>query len=155
MRTTFINCRTEDRKQFRQEARQHLASRSADITTYMEHGTDADQGTKTAQVLEAKGLPSFYEYGLSADYVAPGTFTGQRQGYFRFQISWGGPSEEVRFYISQGVRGYVAHKIEFVFMNWGTGIGLDVTNEDWAKWLFEQFEETGTVQAEVTKATEE
>jgi hypothetical protein len=26
-------------------------------------------------------------------------------------------------------------------MDWGTGIGLDVTAQDWPKWLFDYFEE--------------
>ena len=43
-------------------------------------------------------IGTFWEYGLALDYVAPGTFKDQKQGYFRYQISVGGPSEEFRFY---------------------------------------------------------
>jgi len=44
---------------------------------------------------------SIFEYGLSFDYVEKGTFNNQSKGYFRYQISWGGPSEEIRFYCSE------------------------------------------------------
>lgn len=40
---------------------------------------------------------AFDEYALSFDYVEPDTFDDQDRGYFRYQISYGGPSEEVRF----------------------------------------------------------
>lgn len=39
----------------------------------------------------------FNEYALCFDYVASGTFSDQEEAYFRYQISWGGPSEELRF----------------------------------------------------------
>jgi len=44
---------------------------------------------------------NIYEYGLSFDYVGPGTFNGQRRGYWRYQLSWGGPSDEFRFYCDE------------------------------------------------------
>ena len=49
------------------------------------------------------------EYGLCIDMVEAGTFENQCP-YIRFQISWGGPSEEFRFY-SDG-------SASFVFMDW-------------------------------------
>ena len=41
---------------------------------------------------------SRWDHGLSFDYVAAGTFKGQREGYYRFQLSTGGPGDEFRFY---------------------------------------------------------
>jgi hypothetical protein len=38
-------------------------------------------------------LGTFVEYGLCFDYVSPGTFTDRQEGYWRYQISWGGPSD--------------------------------------------------------------
>ena len=32
---------------------------------------------------------------LSFDYVAPHTFNDQPEGYWRWQFSWGGPSDEL------------------------------------------------------------
>jgi hypothetical protein len=46
-------------------------------------------------------LGTFAEYGLGFDYVAPGTFVDAPEGYWRYQISWGGPSDEFRFYASR------------------------------------------------------
>ena len=56
-------------------------------------------------------LGNIFEYGLSFDYVTPGTFKSQVGGYFRYQLSWGGPSDEIRFYAtpnSVGRRGPVS-----------------------------------------------
>jgi hypothetical protein len=52
---------------------------------------------------ELEGLDSICQYGLGFDYVAPGTFDGQRCGYFRWQLSWGGPSDEFRFYTTEAL----------------------------------------------------
>ena len=38
------------------------------------------------------------EYFLSFDYVEPETFNGQKEGFFRLQMSWGGPSDEFRIF---------------------------------------------------------
>ena len=79
------------------------------------------------------------EYGLSFDYVAPNTFNDQEIGYFRYQISWGGPSEEIRFYVDYGKNPY---KIEFWFLDWFTGHGIKLDGEylDIAKEIFQDFD---------------
>lgn len=65
------------------------------------------------------------EYGLCIDYVEPHTFKDQKRGYKRYQLSWGGPSEEFRMYSSPTV-------IEFWLMDWfdGAHITLDPDGED-------------------------
>lgn len=73
---------------------------------------------------EGYDLPeSFGEYGLSFDYVAPGTFGDhQKDGYFRYQMSWGGPSDELRFYGSPGRYGELdCDRAEYVYMDWFDG----------------------------------
>lgn len=61
----------------------------------------------------ADDLGTFHEYGLSFDYVEPGTFTDQEEGYWRYQISYGGPSSEFRFYATpHSTRGWVLHFVE-------------------------------------------
>lgn len=62
--------------------------------------------------------PEIYEYGLAFDYVAPDTFREQPEGYFRYQISWGGPSDEFRFFTNPN---FSVHRIEYWFMDWGDG----------------------------------
>ena len=67
-------------------------------------------------------LGSIDDYGLSIDYVEAGTFKDQKEGYKRYQISWGGPSEEFRIYHTGS--------IEFWFLDWYDGASIPVTGED-------------------------
>ena len=46
----------------------------------------------------------------------------KRDDYIVLQGCWGGPSCEFRFYDDH---------IEYVFLDWYTGIGFDVTQYDW------------------------
>ena len=39
--------------------------------------------------------------GLGFDYVEPHTFQDQLEGYWRWQFSWGGPSDELRGYVNE------------------------------------------------------
>lgn len=41
---------------------------------------------------------SLEQYALSINVVEPGTFDGQRERYVRYQLYWGGPSDEFRIY---------------------------------------------------------
>ena len=99
----------------------------------------------------------FHEYGLSFDYVEPGTFTDQDEGYLRFQISWGGPSEEIRFYVSPtqnagyyGVRpDWHLYRIEFWYLDWFDGACVDITKNDTARAVFDLFNECGSVHAAI------
>jgi hypothetical protein len=58
------------------------------------------------------------EYGLSLDYVAPGTFDQQREGYFRYLLSWGGPSDEFRFFVNLDLS---CHRVEYWYLDWFEG----------------------------------
>jgi hypothetical protein len=68
------------------------------------------------------------EYGLSIDKVEAGTFKRQREDYVRYQFSWGGPSDELRFYKNG--------EIEYWFLDWFDGASLDVSQDKTAQWLF-------------------
>lgn len=85
------------------------------------------------------------EYGLSFDYVGPGTFSDQRRGYFRYQISYGGPSEEFRFYTDEKLN---LTGVYFWFLNWFTGHGIRVTGKNLELWqeIWEDWRETGTLE---------
>lgn len=67
-------------------------------------------------------IEGFYAYGLGIDKVEAGTFEGQREDYIRYQLSWGGPSEEFRI--------YRYGNIEFWYLDWFDGASVDVTGED-------------------------
>lgn len=77
-------------------------------------------------------LGNLYEFGLCFDYVEPGTFTDQHEGYWRYQLSWGGPSDEFRFYVTPGHYGLEPHRIEYWFLDWYDGASrtLDLKAED-------------------------
>jgi len=62
------------------------------------------------------------EYGLSIAFIGAGTFKDQREPYYRYQLSWGGPSEEFRVYLNGDV--------EFWFLDWFDGAKVDVPEED-------------------------
>ncbi len=85
-------------------------------------------------------LGSIYDYGLSFDYVPAGTFKGQKAGYYLYQISWGGPSEEFRFYTDRQGNPY---KIEFWHLDWFEGQKIEPSEADFSfladlfKWLIE------------------
>lgn len=90
-------------------------------------------------------LGSFPEYGLSFDYVAPYTFERQRRGYFRYQLSWGGPSDEFRFYTDENLNPI---RIEYWFLDWFDGAKIILHGKDFdlLDEIFQDFKECGTVQ---------
>lgn len=151
MRITFINNNGND--ELRVQGLQAVNNRVKDFEFYMlfeaPHAendeeefidllADYKNEINTIEDLERiieqwKELPPFNEYGLSWDYVELGTFTDQTGDYFRYQLSFGGPSEEIRFHPDGN--------IEFVYLDWFCGVGFDISNEDWAVWLKETLED--------------
>ncbi len=88
----------------------HLSGRMSDLRTLWERyrsgkSFDDDLGT----------LP---DYGLCFDYVEPMTFSDQPEAYYRYQLSWGGPSDEFRFFVNPDLS---CHRIEYWFMDWFDG----------------------------------
>jgi len=67
----------------------------------------------------------FFEYvnesGLCFDRVEAGTFKDQRAGYWRWQLSWGGPSEEFRLFDNGD--------LEYWYLDWFDGACVKVTDE--------------------------
>ena len=60
---------------------------------------------------------------LSFDYVEPHTFQDQLEGYWRWQFSWGGPSDELRAYINKDNS---IHRLEYWYLDWGDGAQLQL-----------------------------
>ena len=87
------------------------------------------------------GREAFNEYGLAFDYVAPYTFDDQPAGYWRYQISYGGPSEELRFYADAD---YEVRKIEFWYLDWFDGACVNVILDTVARMIWDEFNECGT-----------
>jgi hypothetical protein len=66
-------------------------------------------------------------YFLSWDFVEPFTFgEDQKAGYWRLQISWGGPSSEYRIFADSEKE---IGKIEYWYMDWFDGAFVDVPSD--------------------------
>jgi len=65
---------------------------------------------------EVEDLGNIFEYGLAFDYV-PFTEDDDRQepGYFRYQLSTGGPGDEFRFFCDAEKHCY---RVEYWFLDW-------------------------------------
>ena len=63
---------------------------------------------------------------LSFDYVEPHTFTDQAEGYWRWQFSWGGPSDELRAYVNRDDR---IHRLEYWYLDWGDGASIQLKQD--------------------------
>jgi hypothetical protein len=74
-----------------------------------------------------ENLGNIHEYGLSFDYVAAGTFEDQKEGYFRYQLSWGGPSDEFRIFVNPD---FSSHRIEYWFMDWFDGAHVVLSGQN-------------------------
>lgn len=99
-------------------------------------------------------LGNFNEYRLCIDYVAPHTFNDQKRGYLRYQLSWGGPSDEFRFYLDESLN---PTRVEYWFLDWfdGAKIILKGKTLQLLEEIYEDFKETGIVSHEILKSREE
>jgi len=67
------------------------------------------------------------EYGLNWDYVVPNTFDNQEDGYYRWQLSWGGPSDEFRIYTDNEKN---IQSVEYWYLDWFDGASITVNDEE-------------------------
>ena len=63
---------------------------------------------------------------LCFDYVEADTFSDQKEGYWRWQFSWGGPSDELRAYVN---RDDSIHRLEYWYLDWFDGAKVNVAAE--------------------------
>jgi len=117
---------------------QHLKERIEDLTKLWEMYRENPEAND-------EELGNFNEYGLCFDYVAPRTFERQQRGYFRYQLSWGGPSDEFRFFCDENLN---PTRIEYWFMDWFDGAKkiLEGTKYNLLEEIFNDIKECGTVQ---------
>ena len=125
----------------------HKDNRVHDLRRLMAAWQDGDEDR------HANEIGTLSEYALGFDYVAPGTFVDQKEGYWRYQISWGGPSDEFRFYAG-GCGEQQPHRIGYVFLDWFDGHEEALTGDDLdiilRLWIYLQ--EAGATEAEYRKA---
>lgn len=129
---------------------------AAEVTvdpSYLEGYEDSDGEVDEDQLisdhfdeLREQAYERWHEYGLSFDYV-----DGDGEHFFRYQISWGGPSSEFRFFANHDLTVY---RVEFWYMDWFDGACVNVTNDDTVCAVWDQFSECGTAEHVRAKALE-
>jgi len=105
---------------------------------FFEEYQDATEGQRIAlEVLDKKRGDYFHEYDDIFDYVNQTALfwnyvegEGREAGYYRLQLSWGGPSDEFRIYINQDKEIDI---IEYWYMDWfdGAHVLVPKDSESW------------------------
>jgi len=92
--------------------------------------TDEQKAKHREGLEEYSDYEDFFDYvnqsGLCFDFVSVDTFEDQKRGYWRFQMSWGGPSDEFRIYTD------LQNKIEYIeywYMDWFDGASIRVNDD--------------------------
>lgn len=121
-----------------QRINDHLRDRLSSLSRLWTLYRNGDEGPDDTGTLA--------EFGLCFDYVAPGTFDDQREGYFRYQLSWGGPSDEFRFFVNPDLS---CHRVEFWFLDWFDGAHrvLSADSEELLLGIWLWLRDTGAVNA--------
>lgn len=79
------------------------------------------------ELLEAENYQGLEEFGYGFDYVSSNTFEDQEEPYYRWILSGGGPSSEIRFYEKEKI---CHNEIEYVFMDWFDGAIKDISIDE-------------------------
>jgi len=119
-----------------------------------DYDDEEERGEAVIEMLQDAANEQRYEYGLCADYVSAGTFDDDGPGYFRYQLSWGGPSDEFRFFLDAD---QTCYKVTYCFQDWFDGAErvLYGTDKDLLLSVFADFAEMGVVEAEIEKARDD
>ena len=102
------------------------AKRFFDITDNLASDEKGDLETYlNDEAQDFNNYSHFFDYvnesGLCFDRVEAGTFRDQRAPYCRWQLSWGGPSQEFRLFDN--------NDLEFWHLDWFDGAKVDVEDE--------------------------
>jgi len=96
---------------------------------FTEHYNDLETREDNRPDVICPTYESFYDYvgqtALSWDYVKPNTFTDQEEGYWRLQLSYGGPSDEFRVFTYPDDETKI-HKVFYHYMDWFDGAKIEV-----------------------------
>ena len=115
---------------------ERLESRAADFVFFMMHPSVrmyGNEGAGLQPLIIYSDNKWVHTYGLCLDYhvACRGGYWDETPDYYDYVLSWGGPSELVRFHPDG--------KIEYRYHDWWDGAGVDVTEEVWAEWLRDFF----------------
>ena len=86
------------------------------------------QNYNDGQEPDAEG--GLFDIALGFDFVPFYTFEDQEEHYFRWQLSWGGPSDEFRVYTDNQNN---INRIEYWYMDWFDGASVDCTDNETIK----------------------
>jgi len=98
---------------------EHMESRLEDLQKFYQAAQEGKE--------EVKNLGNVDEYGLCFDYIPAETYKNQDEGYFSWQLSWGGPSDEFRIFVDASLH---CHRIEYWFLDWFDGAHIVLTGKD-------------------------
>jgi len=121
-----------------QEKFNNIESDYKSAREFFEEYQDATEGEQIAlEVLDKKRGDYFHEYEDLYDYVNQTALSwdyvegeGREAGYYRLQLSWGGPSDEFRIYFDQDKEIDI---IEYWYMDWfdGAHVLVPKDSESW------------------------
>jgi len=86
----------------------------------------ATEWAREKERLNAMTDTEIRDYPLCFDHVEADFFANDRgehthEGYSRYQMSYGGPQDEIRFYND--------NTVTYAFLDWGDGAEIDITDE--------------------------
>jgi hypothetical protein len=91
---------------------------------------DDEDKSKHEKHEDLQSYDSLFDYvnqsALSFDFVAVDTFENQDRGYWRLQMSWGGPSDEFRIYVNTE---NVIEYIDYHYLDWFDGASVRVRHD--------------------------
>jgi hypothetical protein len=76
---------------------------------------------------ESDDEPTLEDYGVSFDWISPDDFPDIRIGYYKWQISCGGPDTEYRFFADKERN---VDKVEYWYKQWNDAAMRPIQGED-------------------------
>ena len=98
------------------------------------------------------GSDPLCSYGVAFYYVPPHAFLDQPQEYCRYQLSWGCPCDDIRFFVDAD--DLTCHRVEYWFLDWFDGAHRVLDGDDAALLheIWQWFTEIGAVESEYARA---
>ena len=137
----------EKEKTCKELVRRNFRGRMDELNRMAKEAQSDDETTREAAYQEQA------EYGLCFDYVPAETWEEQRAGYFRYQLGWGGPSDEFRFFCDPQQK---VVKIQYWYLDWfdGAKINLKGADLEFMEAWFEDMKDCGMIEKLLTEANE-
>lgn len=91
---------------------------------------DDEEKSKNEKHDDLQSYENLFDYvnqtALGFDFVPVDTFKDQERGYWRLQLSWGGPSDEFRIYINEENQ---IDYIDYHYLDWFDGASVRVKHD--------------------------